>query len=66
VQVNNMWGEGEGTDAQNVEAAMKLMLAIAAFREKTANDFPETGPTPAFAALCSRQAGSCAAVLQPW
>ena len=46
-----MWGEGEGTDAQNVEAAMKLMLAVAAFREKTANDFPQTGSTPAFAAL---------------
>ena len=51
VQVDNMWGEGEGTDAQNVEAATKLMLAIADFREKTAASFPQTGSTPAFASL---------------
>ena len=51
VQVVNMWGEGDSTDAQNVPAAMKLMLSIASFREKTAQDFPRSKLTPTFAGV---------------
>ena len=50
-QVANLWREGEETDAQNVDAAMKLVLAIASFREKSVKDFPQSGQTPAFTSI---------------
>ena len=50
-QVANLWGEGEEADAQNVDAAMKLVLTIASFREKSVKDFPQSGQTPAFTSI---------------
>ena len=50
IAVKNMFGDGE-EDAQNVPAAVKLLLAISCFRSKTVGDFSaDRRQTPIFSA----------------